>query len=237
MTGHIYLIRNMINGKGYVGQTVRIAEDRLREHVSESRSGRTKMALHKAIQKYGAENFSVIELASAQEGVLLNELERHYIKAFSTLTSQNGYNISEGGKGRASGFTVSEETRRKQSDAALGRKAWNKGIPQSEDQRRRHSVAMTGRKQTAEHRQKISLKSRGRKLPGRVFSEEHKAKLSVSLMGNKRSIGRVVSQETREKMSLAHKGQSISSKGKPWSEARRAAQATRNLARYEGVIQ
>ncbi|QPA30031.1 GIY-YIG nuclease family protein [Thermaerobacillus caldiproteolyticus] len=34
MTGSIYVIRNVINGKCYVGQTIQKTEDRLKQHYS-----------------------------------------------------------------------------------------------------------------------------------------------------------------------------------------------------------
>lgn len=214
MTGCIYLIRNMVNGKGYVGQTVRVAVERLREHVRDSRSGKTRMALHKAIRKYGEENFIVVEIAFAEEGVLLNELERHYINEFSTLTSQNGYNISEGGKGRASGFTVSDETRRKQSIARKGKKFSPESIerqhaPLRGRKRPAHVVeairaAHLGSKHSPEHNEKVAAAKRGTK-----STPETRATLSALLMGNKRSVGRIHSDEVRKKMSDSHKANPV----------------------------
>lgn len=232
MTGRIYLIRNMVNGKGYVGQTVRSVKERLREHWSDAKSARTEMALHKALTKYGIDNFSVIEIASAQEGPILNELERHFIENLGTL-SPSGYNISRGGKGRASGFSVSEETRQKMSVARKGKPSSKKGIPVSEEQKRKQSIAMTGRKPTEEQRRKMSEKSKGRKYPGRILSDEHKAKVSLSLIGNKRSVGRIHSEETKAKMSLKRKGVPLPANSHPWSEARRAAHAAGQLKKFE----
>lgn len=237
MTGRIYLIRNMVNGKAYIGQTTRSVKERMREHISDARLKRTRMSLHLAIAKYGEDKFSVIELASAEEGEILNDLEKYYIKTLRTLTCQNGYNISPGGKGRESGFSVSLEAREKMSKARKGKPAWNKGKPQSEAQKLAHSERMKGRSLSAEARRKIGEKSKGNKYRlGKLCSVEHKAKVSASLLGNKRSVGRVVSEETRTKMTNSRKGVALYAMRRPWTAARRAAQTEKQLKRFESEI-
>lgn len=235
MKGSIYLIRNIVNGKGYVGQTMRPVQERLREHFSDARLKRTRMSLHLAIAKYGEASFSVIEIASAEEGEVLNELEVHYIKTLRTLTCENGYNISLGGKGRASGFTLSEEAKRKISMAKKGKKLsdehkakiafsgigrhWKRSTPITDEERRKRSEAM-----------------KGKKLPPRVFTEEHKTKLALAAKGNKSKTGQKASQETKRKMSIAHIGKTAPTKGKPWSLARREAQDKLQLRKFESEV-
>jgi hypothetical protein len=72
--------------------------------------------------------------------------------------------------------------------------------------------ACTGRKMSAETRDKISTSLRGHKV-----SKETRDKISSSLVGN------TLSEETRAKMSATLSGRVGWSKGKPWTEARRAA--------------
>ena len=55
--GAIYIIENLENGKGYVGQTTRSVEQRFKEHCK-SFSGCHK--LRNAIKKYGQDCFSVV---------------------------------------------------------------------------------------------------------------------------------------------------------------------------------
>jgi group I intron endonuclease len=78
MTGHIYLIRNLVNGKGYVGKTELSVDCRYSQHLRNA-SAFVNTALYRAIRKHGTENFSVEEVASCDSS-LLNDLERHYIK-------------------------------------------------------------------------------------------------------------------------------------------------------------
>jgi group I intron endonuclease len=52
----IYVVTNKINGKQYVGQTVRDLGDRLKRHFNDAEKG-DNLYFHRAILKYGKENF------------------------------------------------------------------------------------------------------------------------------------------------------------------------------------
>ena len=100
--GYIYCITNKINGKKYIGQTTTTIQQRMSQHFSKTKQSHCK-ALYGAIQKYGKDNFIIEELdkvCSKTKEILietLNEMEIDYIKKFHSLTSEHGYNISEGG--------------------------------------------------------------------------------------------------------------------------------------------
>ena len=67
------------------------------------------------------------------------------------------------------------------------------------------SRANTGKKRTLETRAKLSAASMGNKSNrGKVFSDERKAQMSVSMMGKNK--GKKASDETRSKMSASHTG-------------------------------
>ena len=113
----IYLRRNKVNGKCYVGQTgdfkQREREWRClkktyaNEYIDEDRA------------KYGLDNFTVEVLATADNREDAWELEQRFIRDFDTLWS-NGYNLSIGGAG-VSGCTLSDETKEKLSEAKKGK--------------------------------------------------------------------------------------------------------------------
>jgi len=92
----IYLITNAFNGKQYVGQTVKSLQCRWKTHVYRAIHSILHLPLHRAIRKYGAQNFIVRELYVTRNEKDLNRMEVHYIKKFNTVTP-NGYNISPGG--------------------------------------------------------------------------------------------------------------------------------------------
>lgn len=178
MIGKIYLIRNLVNGKGYVGQTTRSLVFRFNQHKYQANNG-SEGALHRAMRKYGFENFEIKEVASC-EGLLLNDLEKHYIKFYGTYApTGHGYNLTKGGDGCSEGRILTKEGR-------LGLRSAHAG----------NSYAK-GHKVSDESRAAMSEARRGK---GRVISEDEKARISAKLKGH------TVSEETRAKISAAQKG-------------------------------
>lgn len=94
----IYLITNHLNGKKYVGQSADI-EGRWKEHIIESKC-RCECVIHKALKKYGVENFSfeVLEECPVDK---LDEKEIYWIDKLDTYKS--GYNMTVGGGGNNQG--------------------------------------------------------------------------------------------------------------------------------------
>jgi group I intron endonuclease len=92
----IYIIKNKINNKVYIGQTKRTLKVRFNGHKTKSKDD-SKSAIHNAMRLYGVENFFielVCECSTIEES---NEKEIQYIKKFNSI-SPHGYNILEGGK-------------------------------------------------------------------------------------------------------------------------------------------
>ena len=59
--GRIYCITCLVNGKMYIGQTVQLLDNRWRRHVLSTQRG-SDHKFHRAIRKYGEENFIVEEV-------------------------------------------------------------------------------------------------------------------------------------------------------------------------------
>jgi group I intron endonuclease len=114
----IYLIKNIINNKIYIGQTIGSSEERFEKHFSYRNQKNRCTALYNAFNKYGKENFTVSTVVegnfSKEE---LNKLEIFYIEHFKSL-SPKGYNLQTGG----GSYLVSEETKKRTSDTMVGRK-------------------------------------------------------------------------------------------------------------------
>ena len=89
----IYLITNKVNGKKYVGQSIDI-ERRWKSHIIASK--KSELHIHRAIRKYGIDNFdfSILEECSVDK---LDEREIYWISELDTYN--NGYNMTIGGKG------------------------------------------------------------------------------------------------------------------------------------------
>lgn len=128
----IYKITNRLNGKVYIGQTTMSLTKRWRDHCSPSNS-RCRL-LHRAIQKYGKENFSVEQIDVACDRDELDKKEIYWIQYYDSTNNDKGYNLQSGGTHHEisdetrlkmsisqKGKTLSEETRLKVRNARLGK--------------------------------------------------------------------------------------------------------------------
>ena len=101
----IYMIRNKINNKVYIGQTINI-DNRWMQHRSRLKcQSHENKHLQSAYDLYGKDAFEYILLEECEENEL-NDKEKFYIKYYDSYYS--GYNQDFGGQG-CSGYTHSEE--------------------------------------------------------------------------------------------------------------------------------
>lgn len=166
----VYLITNKINGKRYVGQTVQCLPYRWSAHTNEKSQC---VALNRAIQKYGKENFEIKVLSKCNSLEEMNHRENYYIKLFKTLAPY-GYNLTTGGDGRK----CSEETRKKMSISQKGNKG-RTGQKRSKEEIEKQIKKTKGVKRgplPKEVIEKMSLANKGRPNPmkGRKYSPEAK---------------------------------------------------------------
>lgn len=115
----------------------------------------------RAIQKYGWENFQHNIIAENVEENEAKIKEVELIKKYNTTNPKFGYNITRGG-----------DTRQ----------------PCPEEVRERIRQKTKGKIVSEETRRKISLAKKGVKKP--PMSDEQKSKISISLLGNKRALGK-----------------------------------------------
>jgi group I intron endonuclease len=113
-TYKIYKCTNNINGKVYIGYTHKSLEKRIIEHKSSSKNG-SYYLLHKALQKYGLDNFSwEIIFESKNKKYVLEEMESFFINEYkSFFETGHGYNMTHGGQGGMTDKKHSEETKEK----------------------------------------------------------------------------------------------------------------------------
>ena len=151
--GVIYLIKNLINKKKYIGQTIDF-EKRKNRHVWELNNERhDNKYLERSWHKYGQENFKFKIIESDISLELLNIKEKFYINKYNTF--DNGYNLTKGGKGKR-GFEVSKETKEKMREAS-------KGFTMSEKQKEKISKTKTGTTLSKKTKRKISKSLIGNK--------------------------------------------------------------------------
>ena len=107
-TGIIFVIKNNINEKVYIGQTTSDIKTRFNQHLKNSTLKSRNYKIYNAIKKYGKSNFSIEVL---EENININELndkEIYYIQKYDSFN--NGYNSTKGGDGRTINKHYDEET-------------------------------------------------------------------------------------------------------------------------------
>jgi group I intron endonuclease len=189
----VYLVRNIIDGKVYVGSSVYV-ETRWRSHVNLLNAGtHSNRHLQSAWSKYGKDafEFSIIEICP--EGALIIR-EIVWVQYYDSMNDNKGYNLEYPDR---RGHT--EETRRRISESRIGNPKCM-GHGKSDELKRRLSVLHKGNKYCLGH--KDSDETRKRKseshighLKGGHLSKEHRKKLSIA------HEGKVASEETRKLLS------------------------------------
>jgi group I intron endonuclease len=135
----IYKATNNINGKIYIGQTVRSLDYRIYGHIYEANNG-SELLLHRAIRKYGSQSFKWDIIDTADDRKVLNEKECYWIKTLNSMDNTIGYNLVEGGIG----WAHTDETKRKISLSNSGKTSCWKGKKNPA-----HSLRMLGNKLSA----------------------------------------------------------------------------------------
>ena len=191
MKGYIYCVTCLLTGKLYFGQTIRLIEKRWERHIQEAHSG-SNYKFHRAIRKYGEENFVVEEVltvsAPTKEALKakLDYVEIRLIKKFSTF--RNGYNMTLGGEGQV-GRIFSEESRRKMSESAKKRctDKFREEKSMLMNKLRENELFVKKQREAS----KIALltpevqKKLGDGRRGKPFSEEHRRKIGQAVSGER----------------------------------------------------
>jgi group I intron endonuclease len=92
--GTIYIIRNKVNEKVYIGLTTINVEERWEQHIRRSRDRSKNYKLYNAIRKYGLEQFYYEILECNIDGDSIGEKEIYYINHYDSFN--NGYNSTRG---------------------------------------------------------------------------------------------------------------------------------------------
>lgn len=193
----IYVYENVINGKKYVGKTNNL-KGRHSKHFSVAKRAKNGeyMVFHKAITKYGANNFSlkIVDIAFNEDDAYLKE--DSWISELKTKDKEFGYNLCDGGRHTNSGRIVSQETRDKIS-------AIHKGKIVSKETKQKISIAKTGTILSDETKLKMSLTK-----IGKIQTEETKQKIRDFQLENSSQRGKPRTSEVKEKISKGLQGSS-----------------------------
>ena len=92
---NIYVVKNKINSKIYIGQTKHTIQKRWSGHKNRANNG-SLLALHCAMRLHGIENFFIEALDTAINLEEANKKETYFINEYN-CKCPNGYNMVEGG--------------------------------------------------------------------------------------------------------------------------------------------
>lgn len=198
----VYVARNKVNGKAYVGQTRRSLSTRRKEHIRHARQEwRTKMLFHKALVKYGEDAFEWQEVACSDDVEALDCAEREWIVHLNSM-DPSGYNLETGGSRNK---FLSDKTKRLLSEKNMGHSV-------SEETRAAISNSKRGQvyaPRTVEHKLKLSQVKRGELNPHSKLTNEQ-----VQII--KSLIGRQSQSSIAEKFGISQSTVSAISVGKLW---------------------
>lgn len=95
MNGFIYIIRNTVNNKVYIGQTKVSVNVRWQEHLRHAKYG--DQVINRAMRKYGVDKFYIetLEICSID---VMDYREIYYIDLYDSTNKSKGYNVSIEGK-------------------------------------------------------------------------------------------------------------------------------------------
>lgn len=112
---YLYKITDILNNKVYIGQTVDFNK-RWGAHKSYAKNPeRTGQYIHRAMAKYGVENFIYEVIATCLTQEAADEAEEILIKQYDSQNKEYGYNVKPGGNVA----THSEETKQKLREAII----------------------------------------------------------------------------------------------------------------------
>jgi len=187
----IYQIKNLVDSKCYVGSTAKNFSKRWYQHRYQLAKGTNTPKLQNAWDKYGAENFEFLVLEAVSDPNMVLEREQYWLD-----TLQPYYNICPVAGNRL-GSKASDETRAKMSASlsglskGKGRVSPMKGKKHTPEALEANRQAHLGKEppnkgQTMSEEQRAKLSEAAKARPPRPWTEESRAKLRASMMGNTR---------------------------------------------------
>ena len=204
----IYMHKNKINGKVYIGQTNQKVEYRW----NNGKGYNTCPLFFNAIQKYGWDNFEHIILEKNLTKENANIKEQYYISLYQSNNRNFGYNIQSGGNNH----TVTEESKEKSRQHAY--KLWEneefknlqsqrmKQLWMNEEYREKQRLSKKSHIITPENQQKMLdgyqkyLQKYGHPQKGKHRTKETREKISAKMTGeNNHRFGTIQSEETKNK--------------------------------------
>jgi group I intron endonuclease len=194
MKSGIYIIRNTINARVYIGSAVNLVIRERKHKAALLRKDHHNKPLQCFANKYGIGCLRFDLLETCEKTKLL-EREQYWLDAFRSYEKKNGFNINPTA-GSKLGAKFSDEAKAKMSIAGKNR-------VRTKEEADKSRIARTGLKRTEEHikNYKEAANKRTAFTWGQIHSAESRRKSGLANKGKKRS------EETKKRMSEAQKRQ------------------------------
>lgn len=153
----IYLIKNSVNGKVYVGQSRNIRQ-RIDHHFAPSQGTRHRNPLYFAMAKYGRQAFEWSVLEELPDDLpVLTDREQYWMDLYQSLDRKFGYNLIPADLSRRGPMDLTPEQReaRSLSLTAANSRRWS-----DPENRRRQSLVLSAIKGTPQNRAEQSARAK-----------------------------------------------------------------------------
>lgn len=179
----IYIIKNKINNKVYIGQSQKLNQ-RYSGHLRRIKThSHHNEILQRAFDKYGADNFEYNILEEVSDGSVLIEREKYWIDFHGGINSDQVYNLKDPLLNEHSDYVINKMSKNKmgENNPNYGNE-WTEEIKKKESDRKKGKSweELYGEEKTKEMKQKM-IKSR----EGLTHSEETKDKIRQHNVGEK----------------------------------------------------
>lgn len=209
---YLYSITNLINGKVYIGQTVDLSK-RWYDHRKVVQTNKPTQIVHRALIKYGLNNFKFEVIATCRNQDDANHIEIELIKQYNSYVENGqGYNATYGGFNAPK----TEEFRQMMRN-------WHANLSLEEKEKRAeiHRKAMIN-----------LIETKGHPCQGRKWSEEEHLKQKKTR--ETLDYDKIYTKEIREKFSKSHIGKEIPlEQRQKMADGIKASWEVRNAKRHE----
>ena len=194
----IYRIINTANDKAYIGQTMKTAQARFKEHMYVAQTQPSDWHFAKALRKHGTEVWQVEVIDFAYSQAEAHEKERHWIAHYDTVAQ--GYNSTPGGEGTA-GYQWTDAQKQRASENAYARTLEHREAQRQVLAAAQEKINQT--RQTDEYRLAQRERNLGERNPmfGKKLPEDRLQLLSEQNSGESNPFyGRHHTEETKQKI-------------------------------------
>ena len=229
MESGIYVIKNIIDDKKYIGSAKNLKKRWYEHKYTLKNNSHDNSYLQNAWNKYGANNFSFGILEEVEPQKLI-EREQYYIDLFNVCNKSIGYNLAPKA-GNTLGFKFSEKSKLNMSLQKKGKPSTRKNYKISDETKKKignaNKISQLGRIHTEETKKKmrkphgsmseitkkklsdwrkglIPSEKTGnfitKKIKNILSSDKIKIKTNKKNIGNKYRLGYKATEETKEKL-------------------------------------